>query len=131
MQLDLANGELALKQLFLVVIDDGLGSVEEVALVVVVAAADAQLEERDAAEEAELGRIDADVAVEEGGFELTDNMLSDDLGIGPVKVEPAGSGDAAEDGENQASDQAFPPEHGSPSISVGRAFRGSARERGG
>ena len=135
MQLDLANGKVPLQHLLLIVVDDHLGGVKQVALVGRFLAPDTQLEERDAAEQPERRGIDADAGVEQMGLKLTDDVLSHGLGIGPVQIQPTGGGDNAEDGEDQASDQAFPPEHGSPSGRAERAsspaFRGKARERGG
>ena len=58
-QLHLADGELAAEQMFLVVVDDGGGDVEEVDHVGVVAARHAQLADGDAAEQTQTGRFDA------------------------------------------------------------------------
>ena len=123
LQFHLEDGELAGEELFLVVVDDGGGDVEEVGHVGVVAARHAQLGDGDAAEEAQAGRFDGDVGAGELGGELGEDVGADLGGVGPVLVgDPAGA-DGGGDAENQAPHDPLAPCHVT-SLS-GPGFRGA------
>src|SRR5262249_24508349 len=114
-QLDFADGEGAVKELFLVVVDDRFRNVQEVVLLCIVATHQTQLAERNAAEQTQACGVDVDRGAGKVGFELSDEVAADYDRIGPVEVAPDGGADGGEHGKDQASDQAFAPGHGSPS----------------
>ena len=97
----------------LVVVDDGGGDVEKILAIQAVGAGDAQIADGDAAEQAELGGVesDADAALGEAAADLGDHQGADGGGVGPGLVSDGRQGRQAQDGEDQTSDQPFPPGH--------------------
>src|SRR5262249_30396308 len=110
-QLDLADGLLAVEQLFLVEVNHRGGDVEEVGLVEVVAAGQARRADVEAAGQAEPGRLDADAGADEVPGELVEALPTGGGGVGEVLVEQYGRDRECDEGEDQASDEPFPPGH--------------------
>src|SRR5262249_55466174 len=106
-QLHLADGELAVEELFLVVVEDAGGDVEELRVVRVVGAGQPQVADGEAAEQAELGRLEGDADALELAGELVGDQAAHGGRVGPALVEDGAGGQAGDDGEHQRPDQPF------------------------
>ncbi len=108
---DLAESDFAIEDLFLVVIDDGRGDVEEVGFVEVVAAGHAQLAEVDAAPEVEACGLEADAGAAEAFGELGEDLASRGAGGGEHLEGDDDGHEGKHGGIDQDADHGFSPAH--------------------
>src|SRR5207253_3011223 len=104
-QVQLADGEPAFGESFLVVVDDAAGDVQERHLAGVVAAVERQVREGDAAEQAEAGRPQFDLGPDEGLAQLGHDVVAHDGRVGPVIVDPRGAHQAADPKDCQPAEE--------------------------
>src|SRR5688572_32243524 len=105
MQVDLAQRDLAIEELFLVVMNDRDGDVREIDGVGVSLADETELLHLNAAEKPETGGIDRNDGAGEKRSELGEDLLADGGRIGPLSIEGGQHGAAAEHGEDDPADE--------------------------
>src|SRR5262249_3669414 len=91
------------------VVDDGGGDVEEIGLVGVVAAGEAEVAQGDVAEQPQVGRLEADADAGELLAEAGEGLLAQGGGGGPAPVGAGAGPDGGDGGKDEAADQPLAP----------------------
>ncbi|TMQ32872.1 MAG: hypothetical protein E6K70_16200 [Planctomycetota bacterium] len=110
-ELDLLDNHPAAEKLFFIVIDRSGGEMGKVAGIAAVASPQSQFRYRDAAEQPEMSRFQADAGPRQILAELGKHLGADGGGVRPVLVSPTGRGHSGCHQKDQASDQPLPPGH--------------------
>jgi hypothetical protein len=101
---DLADDDLAVKELLLVVVDDARGDVDENGLAGVVPAGEGEFAEGNPAEQAEAGALQSDGGPRQVVGQPGEHLLADHGRARPVLVGEAAQGQAAGHDADQAPD---------------------------
>jgi len=97
LKFNLANGDLAMRHLFFVGVNDTAGNICKVRLLWVIAPTDSQFAEADSAQQSQAGGLQIDLRAHHVAGEFVDDLLPNRFRISPAMIAKRDYGQSAEE----------------------------------